>query len=272
MNEENKDIPLQISHLASFLEKNISHLDAPSTALLFLHCTILLNFEPEDSSNNEKRRLLSATVTAMRQQTVVLVSLLTGISSVNFRCYATQCAASTLMALETYSQSKEDFDLVFGCLTDPILQLLQDTGRIPNDETTTQPEIEINAPKRKKGNINESQLYCYIKDMNRIASVLSNTNGSQPQYLLPYNEGSRIEDRLSLLKSPIAELIKYSNYTAEELKMESSLPFVVIRLLSKRELGRSRLEWQTEVDFHLFLLLVGKSLDHDRTGRSFLIT
>ena len=254
MSEMNDEIPQQISLLAPFLEQNVVHLDAPSTALLLLHSAILLNPELEVSSSEEQRRFLSAIIAALRQQTVVLASLLTGTSSVDFSCYETQCAASTIMALKTYLRSEEDLSLVFGCITDPILQLLQEGNatKTIGDKKTTQGKSKKHSQKTINIVLNNSLLSFYVEDGFRIASVLCDTTTSH----FGYSE-SRIDKRLLLLKSPIAELVENSDLRSREQNPKSLLPSPLTRRRLKKERPReSTLKWQTALDLLLFLLRV----------------
>ncbi|XP_062508756.1 uncharacterized protein LOC134184992 isoform X2 [Corticium candelabrum] len=261
MSEMNDDVPQQISLLVPFLEQNLVHLDAPSTALMLLHSTILLN--PElDVSSNEQRGLLSAIIAALRQQTIVLASLLTGTSSVDFSCYETRCAASALMALETYSQSKEDLSHVFRCITDPILQLLQEGNATEaiGDKETTEGKSKKHSQKNAKIVLNKGLLSFYVTDGIGIVSVLCGNDFRHYGY-----SESRIDERLSLLKSPIAELMENSDFRSKQQKPKSVLPPVVIRTLNKKEPGESTLKWQTALDLLLFLLRVDLFCGEERT-------
>ena len=261
MSEMNDDVPQQINLLAPFLEQNLVHLDAPSTALMLLHSAILLNPELEVSSN-EQRGLLSAIIAALRQQTVILASLLTGTSAVDFSCYETQCAASALMALETYLQSKEDLSHVFRCITDPILQLLQEGNATEaiGDKKTTKGKSKKHSQKNLQIVLNKSLLSFYVTDGIRIVSVLCGNNSRH----FGYSE-SRIDERLLLLKSPIAELLENSDFRSKQQKPKSVLPPVEIRTLKKEEPGESTLKWQTALDLLLFLLRVDLFCGEERT-------
>ena len=272
MSEMNDDVLQQISLLAPFLEQHILHLDAPSTALLFLHSAILLNPELEFSSNEEQRPFLSAIIAALKQQTVVLTSLLTGTSSVDFSCYESQCAASTVMALETYLHSGEDLSLVFGCITDPILLLLQEetATKVIGDKKTTKGKGEKHLQRSAtKFVLDEGLLKFYVTDGIEIANVLC---GNDSRYYVNYYGESRLDERLSLLKSPVAELMKNSNVTARKQKPPSLLPSLLTRLrLKKEEPEKSTLKWQTAVDLQLFLLRVDLFSGDYATSRHFLL-
>ncbi|XP_062519013.1 uncharacterized protein LOC134194121 isoform X2 [Corticium candelabrum] len=273
MSETNHDFLQQISLLAPLLEQNVVHLHAPSTALMLLHSAILLNSEVEVSSNEQQRRLLFAIVAALRQQTVVLANLLTGTSSVDFSCYETQCAASTLMALETYIHSERDCNLVFGCITDPILRLLQEENstKAIYDKNTTTRKSNKQFQTNPKIALNESLLNFYFTDGIRIASVLCGSNF--PHFELSRTYGiSRIDERLLVLNSPIVELMQNSDFTSRQQKSKSVLPFVVIRVLKKEEQGESTLKWQTAADLLLFFLRVDLFSKEEKTIRNSLLT
>ena len=269
MSKTTDDFPQQISQLAPFLERNVSHLHAPSTAVLFLYCAILLNPELEDSCNDEQRQLLSATVAALRQQTVVLVSLLTETTFVDFSCYETQCAASTLMAFETYSQSNESLSLVFRSVTEPLLQLLQ--NRIPRQSISDNKMAERESNEHaQKPALYENHLNVYLTDLFEIVSALydkmPNTIGYSHMYRA-YSDYMQIVQRLLMLESPIAELVKKSRRGTTD----SSIPSVVICKLTNRERAECTLKRLTVIDLLLYLLRVEAFMkERDRLRHSIL--
>ena len=286
ISEMNDDFLKQISLLAPFLEQNILHLDAPSTALMLLHSAILLNPELEGSSNEEQRRLLSAIIAALRQQTLVVYSLLTEASSVDFSCYETQCAASTLMALETYLQSGKDLSLVFRCITEPILELLQERNptKVNGDKKMTkQKKTQKHLQKSVKIMLKKGLLCRYVTDGIGIANVLCGENSRHigyPEYRvgtalcvttihssIHYYHESRIDERLVLLRSPIADLVQNSYATSRQQKPNTVLQPVVILRLKKQEARESSLKWQTAIDLLLFLLRVDLFFGEERTVR-----